>query len=416
MGEVFISYAGGDQDVVDSLAAALEAAGHRTLYYQRDCPPFCDHLAWTSDAIRQAGVVALVVSSNSVASHEVDSEVKWAHRVDRWLAPILVDMAWDELEKLRPTWCRIIGSGVGATVRRDAIEAGIPRILSGLAALGVEPEPAVHPGSPAPMEGGQVTLDQILQEARVEAASRRTPVVDSALLFDTMLRHEGLAGHSFERIGVPAILLSDVLTELEDQLARSRVQGSPATPTLSPNASAVVEAARLLAAGAGDQTVTERHLLEAFVLHRESGVMGVLAQLGIEPELLAPGPWRDDGSLDVSRFAGHVLDILREALTLARPGLLGSPHLRAVLAGRGTGSTRQGPHASAAGMARPVRETPWQAGTEPHRPLPGDITRDACSTRVERILALAELLARSQGSVVRGTDLNDSILRTQPSA
>ena len=79
MADVFISHIEEDADLVLQLAAALENVGYSTWYHERDGVPGVSYLVQTSQAIEECRAFLLVISKESLASHQVTKEVVRAH-------------------------------------------------------------------------------------------------------------------------------------------------------------------------------------------------------------------------------------------------------------------------------------------------------------------------------------------------
>ena len=71
MSQIFISHVEEDAQVALELAQGLEAAGYRTWYYERDSDPGLSYLLQIDRAILDSRAVVLIISPQSIRSHQV---------------------------------------------------------------------------------------------------------------------------------------------------------------------------------------------------------------------------------------------------------------------------------------------------------------------------------------------------------
>jgi hypothetical protein len=80
----------------------------------------------------------VIVSSQSLDSAQVTSELVRAHEIGKPIVPLLLELSHAELQSLRPDWSQAFGASASLTVPRGGILRALPRIVAGLAALGVQ--------------------------------------------------------------------------------------------------------------------------------------------------------------------------------------------------------------------------------------------------------------------------------------
>jgi len=136
--DIFISHAGEDEIVVRTLADGLEREGYNTWYYERDSVFGEAHLIQTMHAIEQAKLILVVASPNSLRSHEVTSELKVASRKGKLVAPLLLGVTWDQATA-KELWSVVFGVASALTINPDHVLDILPRMLTGLTAMGVVP-------------------------------------------------------------------------------------------------------------------------------------------------------------------------------------------------------------------------------------------------------------------------------------
>ena len=139
MPRVFISHAEEDSALAKRFAGALERLGYETWYFERDAIPGCSYLAQIATVIADRPALLLLISSASLASHEVSTELRTAHRSQCHFMPVLVDVNQSEMHDRQPEWSTILG--LAASIRLDSsdFDTIVARIILGLKALGVLP-------------------------------------------------------------------------------------------------------------------------------------------------------------------------------------------------------------------------------------------------------------------------------------
>jgi len=109
MGQIFISHAEEDFAIALEIATSLERANFTTWYYERDSVPGPSYLDQVSEAIEQCEAVVLLVSADSLKSHQVDGEVALAWDIRRNLLPIMHGITHKDLEANR-RWRIAVGT------------------------------------------------------------------------------------------------------------------------------------------------------------------------------------------------------------------------------------------------------------------------------------------------------------------
>ncbi len=129
---IFISHAEEDAKIAEEIAAGLEAAGHKTWYYERDSIPGPSFILTTSKAIEQSKAVILIISRDSIRSYEVHTEVMTTHDARKPFIPVLNGISYSEFQQSQPEWRRILGTSTSITIARQGVHAIIPRIIAGI--------------------------------------------------------------------------------------------------------------------------------------------------------------------------------------------------------------------------------------------------------------------------------------------
>lgn len=163
--DVFISHVEDDADAALRLADDLADAGYSTWCYERDAIPGPSYLLQTSQAIEHSRAVVVLVSPDSLGSHQVTSEVVRAHESAKPFIPLLLGISHAEFGARQPEWREAIGSAASLEVPDAGIDAIAPRIVAGLRALGLEPGTAT-PWSPAGLATPAPRPERVEEERR----------------------------------------------------------------------------------------------------------------------------------------------------------------------------------------------------------------------------------------------------------
>ena len=138
--DLFISYVAEDSDTALQIAQGLEQAGYSTWFYGRDGLPGVSYLAWELQAIERAQVFLLLISPNSLASHQVDVEVAHAHEAGKPQMPVLIGIPHEEYQARKPIWNAAGATATSISVPPDGVGPILPRLVAGLAAMGIVPQ------------------------------------------------------------------------------------------------------------------------------------------------------------------------------------------------------------------------------------------------------------------------------------
>ncbi|MGQ0703070.1 MAG: TIR domain-containing protein, partial [Gemmatimonadales bacterium] len=142
MGTVFVSHSEQEAILALEIALGLEEHGYSTWCYEVDSVPGPSYLVQTGDAIERAEAVILVISRQSLASHQVTREVERAHESRKQFIPLLVDLTHPEFQAAQPTWRQALGTATSLAIVPGDRGATASRLVSGLRALGLSPAPA----------------------------------------------------------------------------------------------------------------------------------------------------------------------------------------------------------------------------------------------------------------------------------
>jgi hypothetical protein len=129
---VFISHSEKDYPIVRQLAEGLETAGFNTWYYERDSIPGLSYILQTATAIDNSIAVVLIISENSLTSHQISNEVVRTHEINKPFIPLLFGITHVEFQNRKPEWRQAIGSSTSLMIKPDDIHSALPRIIAGL--------------------------------------------------------------------------------------------------------------------------------------------------------------------------------------------------------------------------------------------------------------------------------------------
>jgi hypothetical protein len=135
MSQIFISHVEEDAQVALDIAQGLEAAGFRTWYYERDSDPGLSYLLQIDRALLDSQVVVLIISPQSIRSHQVTKEVVLAHESNKAFLPVLCGISHAEFQEQQPEWRVALGAAASIPVPSQGVFAVLPRILRGIEKL-----------------------------------------------------------------------------------------------------------------------------------------------------------------------------------------------------------------------------------------------------------------------------------------
>lgn len=133
--DVFISHVEEDADLAVSLAGELELAGFTTWYYERDTLPGPSYLLQVAEAIGDANVVLVVISTHALSSHQVTAEVVRAYECGKPFVPLLLDISHAEFQQRQPIWRQAIGASSSIRLLGSDRQSVAPRIVAGVRRL-----------------------------------------------------------------------------------------------------------------------------------------------------------------------------------------------------------------------------------------------------------------------------------------
>jgi hypothetical protein len=222
--DVFISHVEEDGAVALQLADALEVAGYSTWCYERDTIPGPSYLLQTSRAIEASRAVVVLISPDSLGSHQVTSEVVRAHEEVKPFIPLLIGISHAEFGARQPEWREAVGSAATLDVPDRKVASVVPKIVDGLTALGITPHPGVAPHQKLSFATTAPT------RAPAQGRGRRRLVVAGALVLLTL-------------VAVAAVLFLALRDDGEPGSSASSPTPSPSatgatatSPTTSPSA------------------------------------------------------------------------------------------------------------------------------------------------------------------------------------
>lgn len=157
MSDIFLSHVEEDTVVALEISLWLESAGFSTWCYEVDSVPGPSYLLQTGQAIEQTKVFLLLISPHALGSRQVTQEVIRAHESNKAFLPVLRNVTHEEFQRRQPEWRAAVGAATSILLPANGVGAVLPRLLSGLEALGL------FPGS-LPDEARLATIRQALTD------------------------------------------------------------------------------------------------------------------------------------------------------------------------------------------------------------------------------------------------------------
>ena len=137
--DVFVSNVAEDQDLAFKIADHLEDAGYRVWRFERDALPAVSYLTQIGQAIAASRAFLLLISAQSLSSHEIDIELERAHEESKPFIPVCSGISHVEFQTRRPLWRQAMGTTTSIQLDRDTLAVGVRRIVDGMKALGILP-------------------------------------------------------------------------------------------------------------------------------------------------------------------------------------------------------------------------------------------------------------------------------------
>ncbi len=179
MADIFLSHVEEDAEVAIAIADALEAAGFSTWYYERDSIPGLPYLVRVCEEIDRAKAVLLLISPESLGSHQITVEVARAHESRKPFIPVLKGISHAEFQARQPEWRAALGMTASVRLPADGVSAILPGIIAGATALCRVSGPPTAPDNaqPEPPPAVVASLEPPVpqrQEPRPSAAAAKT--------------------------------------------------------------------------------------------------------------------------------------------------------------------------------------------------------------------------------------------------
>jgi TIR domain len=110
MSDVFISHVEEDKLPALQIALRLEERGFASWTYELDRLGGQSYLTVTGTAIENCRGVILIISRDSLSSHQVTREVERAHECAKPFIPVLRGVAHVEFQNRQPVWREALGT------------------------------------------------------------------------------------------------------------------------------------------------------------------------------------------------------------------------------------------------------------------------------------------------------------------
>ncbi len=229
MRDIFISYVEEESAIAMEIAAGLETAGYSSWYYERDGMPGASYLLQTNQAIKECQVVVLIISHNSVESHQVTKEVVRAHESNKPFIPIRLNISDFEFKQRQPEWEEALGASTSISIPPEGVSVILPKVIGGLKKMGIEPNPNAITG---PLKSsamkmldratGKLQPATAAEPARVKTRPEPATSSEPAAISKTASRKKLL-------VGISAITIAAVITAI---LVSGLMSREPAKPKL----------------------------------------------------------------------------------------------------------------------------------------------------------------------------------------
>jgi Archaeal ATPase./Tetratricopeptide repeat. len=230
--DLFVSYAKEDTREAHDIASALGRAGLTTWLYEEDgADAGMSYLFNEGQAIQQARGVVLIGSGASLRSHQVRLEVERAHACAKPLYPVLLDIAWEDIQEGNTIWSMAIGTRTAVSLLRDQFDRAMERLIRGINCELTQDHVPHAPNKPIVVGLiDQVQLDHF-QDREAETAALQALLARREMRFTTIVGRGGIGKTSLvaklvrdlvrDRAEQPDTPKGIVLIDLKDKGSRS---------------------------------------------------------------------------------------------------------------------------------------------------------------------------------------------------
>lgn len=170
---VFVSYASADAGVAGRLAAAIREAGFSTWLYQQDSLPGGSYLQQIHAAVSGSHVIAVLVSTAALQSHQVEKEIVLGHDLGKPFVPILIGLSHDDMQRQKPDYRTAFGAAVSVPLTDETFADVADRVIGGLRKLMEKDVPARPGNSPAPVAQTEPRTEDSGQDGEWASLSQR---------------------------------------------------------------------------------------------------------------------------------------------------------------------------------------------------------------------------------------------------
>jgi len=147
---IFICHSEKEAAIALEIADALEAAGYRTWYHERDSFPGVEYLRQVSRALDEVQAILILISGWALQSIQIRNEAVRAYESGKPFIPVLYKISHDEFQKRDPVLRQCLGAATSIQIPPEGVQRIIPRLLEGILALGIQPDRSPLHNPPVP--------------------------------------------------------------------------------------------------------------------------------------------------------------------------------------------------------------------------------------------------------------------------
>ena len=139
MKSIFLSHVSEDSTIGLDLADELGKEGFTVWSYERDYIAGTSYLITTREAIDECKALVILISDDSIKSHQIDVELEHAHEEARPSFPVRLGVTDAYYKGKKPSWAQMIGTRTSTPISEGTVPDAAQRLCTGFRKMGIRP-------------------------------------------------------------------------------------------------------------------------------------------------------------------------------------------------------------------------------------------------------------------------------------